>query len=312
MRLLVTGGAGFIGSHVAERAVARGWQVCVVDALTYAGRRDNVPIGAQFTHCDVRDTGAMQAILNRFDPDVVAHLAAETHVLTSLSEPARFVDTNVAGTFSMVEALRGTRCLRLVHVSTDEVYGDRRLADGGRFVEDAPLAPNNPYAGSKAAGECIARACAQTYGLPLVIARPCNAYGPRQLAEKFIPRSIERALSGRGITLYGRGDHIREWIYVEDLAEALLTLCAAQGVTGRAFNIGTGFEATNLQIADAVRDATGSALPHEMRPQRPGDDRRYHVDSTAMRALGWAPRVRFVDGLSRTVDSHRAARRWAA
>jgi dTDP-glucose 4,6-dehydratase len=317
MKLLVTGGAGFIGSAVVRRAIAEGHEVVNLDALTYAANLANLDSVAgsnryAFEHADIRDRAALDRILAAHAPDAVMHLAAESHVDRSIDGPAAFVDTNVTGTYTLLEAARawwdgGARPFRFHHISTDEVYGS--LGPEGRFTEETPYAPNSPYSASKAASDHLVRAWGETYGLPVVISNCSNNYGPFHFPEKLIPVAILAALEERPIPVYGTGANVRDWLYVEDHARALLTV-VQHGRSGTSYNIGGDAEATNLDIVRRI-----CALMDELRPagaphdrlvtfvaDRPGHDFRYAIDATKIRTeLGWAPSVSLDEGLERTV-----------
>ncbi|PQO22545.1 dTDP-glucose 4,6-dehydratase [Rhodobacteraceae bacterium WD3A24] len=319
MKLLVTGGAGFIGSAVVRRAVAEGHRVVNLDALTYAACLDNVAEAARsplyaFEHADIRDRGALDRILAAHAPDAIMHLAAESHVDRSIDGPGAFVETNVTGTYNLLEAARAhwvargrPETFRFHHVSTDEVYGS--LGAEGKFTEESPYAPNSPYAASKAAADHLVRAWQATYALPVVLTNCSNNYGPYQFPEKLIPVVILNALAGRAIPVYGQGQNVRDWLHVEDHADALLTVLARAPV-GRAYNIGGKNEATNIElvrmicrILDGLRP---EAAPHERLitfvEDRPGHDARYAIDPARIRTeLGWRPSVTLSEGLERTV-----------
>lgn len=319
MKILVTGGAGFIGSAVVRLAVARGHEVVNLDALTYAANLENVAGAAQsnlysFEQADIRDRAALDRIFATHNPDAVMHLAAESHVDRSIDGPGEFIQTNVTGTFNMLEAARAhwTRAgkpegFRFHHISTDEVFGT--LGATGKFTEETPYAPNSPYSASKAASDHLVRAWAETYGLPVVMTNCSNNYGPYHFPEKLIPVVILNALHGRPIPVYGQGLNVRDWLYVEDHADALL-LVVAKGRLGRSYNIGGENEARNIDIVRTI-----CALLDEMRPEdgphdrlitfvtdRPGHDLRYAIDPSRIRAeLGWRPSVTLEEGLRRTV-----------
>lgn len=313
--VLVTGGSGFIGSNfirllLAERADIR---LVNADLLTYAANPANLGACAldprySFTRADIRDAAAMGDLFAANDFDTVFHFAAESHVDRSIASAADFVSTNVNGTQALLDAARrcwpaGGAGRRFIHISTDEVYGAGKAS--GLFTEDAPLNPGNPYAASKAAGELLARAWFRTYGLPVIICRPANNYGPRQHEEKLIPRLISRALQGESLPLYGQGGQLREWLYVEDNCRALLLL-AEQGLPGGSYNIGSGEEQRNIEVARAVLSRLG--LPESriaFIAERPGHDFRYGLDSGKLRRLGWSPRIDFAAGLGLTLDYYR-------
>ncbi len=319
MKLLVTGGAGFIGSAVVRLAVAQGHQVVNLDALTYAACLDNVASVAgsnlyTFEQADIRDRAALDRIFALHVPDAVMHLAAESHVDRSIDGPADFIDTNITGTFNLLESARAywTRsgrpaAFRFHHISTDEVFGS--LGPTGQFTEDTPYDPRSPYSASKAASDHLVRAWAETYGLPVVLTNCSNNYGPFHFPEKLIPVVILNALAGKPIPVYGAGENIRDWLYVEDHADALLTVLQ-RGQIGRSYNIGGENEARNIDLVHKI-----CALLDEMRPtatphadlitfvtDRPGHDARYAIDPTRIRTeLGWRPSVTLDEGLRKTV-----------
>ena len=320
MKLLVTGGAGFIGSAVVRRAIATGHAVVNVDALTYAACLDNVAEVADrpeyaFVEADIRDRAAMDAVLAEHRPDAIMHLAAESHVDRSIDGPGTFIETNVNGTFTLLEAARaywtargrpGT--FRFHHISTDEVYGS--LGAEGRFTEDTPYDPRSPYSASKAASDHLVRAWFHTYGLPVVLTNCSNNYGPFHFPEKLIPVVILNALAGRPIPVYGRGENVRDWLHVEDHAEALL-LVVEKGRVGRSYNIGGEAEARNIDLVRmicAILDRKcPEGAPHARLitfvEDRPGHDLRYAIDPTRIREeLGWRPSVTLEEGLERTVQ----------
>ncbi|AHM03060.1 dTDP-glucose 4,6-dehydratase [Roseibacterium elongatum DSM 19469] len=328
MKLLVTGGAGFIGSAVVRLAIARGHEVVNVDALTYAACLDNVASVADhpgyfFVQADIRDRAAMDRVLADHRPDAIMHLAAESHVDRSIDGPGDFIETNITGTYTLLEAARAywSRAgkpadFRFHHISTDEVYGT--LAAEGLFTEDTPYAPNSPYSASKAASDHLVRAWFETYGLPVIVTNCSNNYGPYHFPEKLIPVVILSALAGKPIPVYGRGENVRDWLYVEDHAEALL-LALQKGQVGRSYNIGGNNERRNIDLVRTI-----CALLDERRPEgapharlitfvadRPGHDLRYAIDATRMsEELGWSPTVTVEEGLERTVDWYLENRAW--
>ncbi len=319
MKILVTGGAGFIGSAVVRLAVARGHQVVNLDALTYAANPENVASVADsplyaFEHADIRDRAALDRILAAHRPDAVMHLAAESHVDRSIDGPGAFVETNITGTYNLLEAARAywlgngrPEGFRFHHISTDEVFGS--LGPTGQFTETTPYDPRSPYSASKAASDHLVRAWHETYGLPVVLTNCSNNYGPYHFPEKLVPVVILNALHGREIPVYGDGGNVRDWLYVEDHADALL-LCLERGAVGRSYNIGGENEATNIDLVrmicahlDALRP---QGAPHERLirfvADRPGHDRRYAIDPARIRSeLGWRPSVTVDEGLRRTV-----------
>ncbi len=326
MKLLVTGGAGFIGSAVVRQAIADGHDVVNLDALTYAASLSNLDSvsddpGYAFEHADIRDRAAMDRIFATHAPDAVMHLAAESHVDRSIDGPAAFIDTNITGTYTLLEAARaywngGARDFRFHHISTDEVFGT--LGATGAFTETTPYAPNSPYSASKAASDHLVRAWGETYGLPVVLSNCSNNYGPFHFPEKLFPVVILNALAGRPIPVYGTGENVRDWLYVEDHARALLTV-VQEGRLGESYNIGGNAEATNIDIVRRI-----CALMDEMHPEgtphaslisfvtdRPGHDFRYAIDASKVRAeLGWEPSVTLDEGLRRTVAWFLGNRDW--
>ena len=334
MKILVTGGAGFIGSAVVRHLV-QDVQASVVtlDKLTYAGRRESLadimesPRHA-FERADICDAAAVARIFNRHAPDAVMHLAAESHVDRSIDGPADFVQTNLVGTYTLLEAARAYHDglpparrggFRVLHVSTDEVYGDLG-ADGGAADETAPYRPNSPYAATKAGADHLARAWHRTYGLPVVISNCCNNYGPYQFPEKLIPTMILAALAGRPLPVYGDGQHERDWLHVADHAEAL-HLILTQGQPGEVYNVGGGMVLRNLELVRAIcacLDMVMAGSPHcphdkliAFVEDRPGHDVRYAVDSGKLAAqLGWRARRNFKDGLRDTVQWYIDRRDW--
>ncbi len=319
MKLLVTGGAGFIGSAVVRQAVAAGHSVVNLDALTYAACLDNVASvadapGYVFEHADIRDRAALDRIFATHRPDAVMHLAAESHVDRSIDGPAAFIETNVTGTFNLLEAARAwwqaqgrPDAFRFHHISTDEVFGS--LGPTGQFTEDTPYAPNSPYSASKAASDHLVRAWHETYGLPVLMTNCSNNYGPFHFPEKLIPVVILRALAGLPIPVYGQGENVRDWLYVEDHADALLTVLT-RGAVGCRYNIGGENEARNIDIVRMIcailDDLRPGGAPHDALityvADRPGHDLRYAIDPGRIRAdLGWRPSVTLAEGLARTV-----------
>ncbi|WP_128514859.1 dTDP-glucose 4,6-dehydratase [Tabrizicola thermarum] len=319
MKLLVTGGCGFIGSAVVRLAVARGHEVVNLDAMTYAANAANVaPVASSnrysFEQADIRDRAALDRIFLTHSPDAVMHLAAESHVDRSIDGPSDFIETNITGTFNLLEAARAhwmrqgkPDSFRFHHISTDEVFGS--LGPEGRFTEETPYDPRSPYSASKAASDHLVRAWHETYGLPVVLTNCSNNYGPYHFPEKLIPVVILNALHGKPIPVYGTGENVRDWLYVEDHADALL-LVLEKGRIGRSYNIGGENERRNIDLVRTI-----CALLDEMAPKatpyadqitfvtdRPGHDARYAIDPTRIREeLGWRPSVTVEEGLRRTV-----------
>ena len=320
MKLLVTGGAGFIGSAVVRLAVARGIEVVNLDALTYAAFPDNVASVAAhpnyaFEKADIRDRAALDRIFSAHHPDKVLHLAAESHVDRSIDGPGTFIETNITGTYQLLEAARAywmaaerPESFRFHHVSTDEVFGS--LGETGQFTESTPYDPRSPYSASKAASDHLVRAWGETYGLPIVLTNCSNNYGPYHFPEKLIPVVILNALAGQPIPVYGKGENVRDWLYVEDHADALLTVLE-NGASGRSYNIGGENEARNIDLVRMICAILDKKHPKNsfyeeqiaFVTDRPGHDLRYAIDPTRMRdELGWRPSVTLQEGLEKTVQ----------
>ena len=320
MKILVTGGAGFIGSAVVRLAISRGHEVVNVDALTYAGCLENLtPVADSplyhFAHVDIRDRAMLDATFAQHQPDMVMHLAAESHVDRSIDGPGDFIDTNITGTYNLLEAARAywagagkPEGFRFHHISTDEIFGS--LGAAGMFTETTPYDPRSPYSASKAASDHLVRAWHETYGLPVVLTNCSNNYGPYHFPEKLVPVVILNALAGKEIPVYGQGLNVRDWLFVEDHADALL-LVLEQGALGRSYNIGGENEARNIDlvrsicaILDRKRPKTGSYADQITFVQdRAGHDLRYAIDPSRIRdELGWRPSVTLEEGLERTVQ----------
>ena len=331
-RILVTGGAGFIGSCVVQRLVAAGMHVTTLDLLTYAGHIESLGKAADasnhtFVRADILDESALRKIFLDARPDAVVHLAAESHVDRSIDGPMDFVSTNVQGTVTLLQAATqywsGLRApqkdtFRFLHVSTDEVYGSQESS--GVFAEMTQYRPNSPYSASKAASDHFARAWHRTFGLPVVISHSSNNYGPRQMPEKLVPVAILAALEGRPIPVYGDGMHVRDWLFVEDHARAL-ELIVGGGEPGQVYDVGADAETTNIDMVRAICGWMDELVPDSpFRPHadlvdyvadRPGHDRRYAIDPGRVRQeLGWQPALGLHEGLGRTVRWYLENRWW--
>ena len=331
-RFLVTGGAGFIGSAFVRHALAATeHHVLVLDKLTYAGNLESLaPVKDhprfKFVRADIADAVAMRKTLADFQPDVVLHLAAESHVDRSIDGPAAFVQTNMVGTFVLLQQALGywrtlpktkAERFRFHHVSTDEVFGS--LDAQGLFSEDSPYRPNSPYSASKAASDHLVRAWHHTYGLPVVISNCSNNFGPCHFPEKLIPLTILNALEGKPLPVYGKGENVRDWLYVEDHARALLSI-AERGRVGESYNVGANCERANIAVVRAICALMDELAPDAVGPRerlitfvadRPGHDLRYAMDARKLRAeLGWAPQETFESGLRKTVEWYLTNRPW--
>lgn len=330
---LVTGGAGFIGSNFVRHVLAEGGvRVINLDKLTYAGNLESLADVQHdprhiFVQGDIGDRALVARLLAAYKPAAVVNFAAESHVDRSIDGPEAFIQTNVVGTFNLLEAVRqywtgldetDKKGFRFLHVSTDEVYGS--LGPDGYFTEDTPYAPNSPYAASKAASDHLVRAYHHTYGLPTLTTNCSNNYGPYQFPEKLIPLMILNALGGKPLPVYGDGQNIRDWLYVIDHCRAICTVLA-QGVPGETYNIGGHSEKTNLEVVHTICDLLDELAPRQdgasYRSQitfvtdRPGHDRRYAIDATKIKnRLGWRPLESFTSGMRRTVEWYLANQAW--
>jgi dTDP-glucose 4,6-dehydratase len=339
--LLVTGGAGFIGSNLAREVLARTThRLVIVDKLTYAGSLLSLESvlqdpRAEFVRADIADREAMRRVFDEARPDGVVNLAAESHVDRSIDSPHPFIDTNIVGTFVLLDTARhwldrraagGRDSFRFLHVSTDEVYGS--LGPEGRFNEHTAYAPSSPYAASKAAADHLARAYFHTYGLPVLLTNCSNNFGPYQFPEKLVPLMVLNALDGRRLPIYGDGGNVRDWLFVDDHCTGLLAVLE-RGRPGGQYNIGAGNERTNLEVVDRICDtleefhpagansalaSSGVSAYRHLKtfvPDRPGHDRRYAIDATRIRhELGWAPEHGFEEGLKTTVRWYVEHRDW--
>ena len=331
--ILVTGGAGFIGSAVVRRLVRGNYRVVNLDKLTYAGNPaslktiENAP-NHRLVEGDIADVPLVLSLLREESVAGIMHLAAESHVDRSIDGPAAFIETNVVGTFRLLSAaleywreLDGPEreAFRFHHVSTDEVYGDLPF-DSGVFTEETPYSPSSPYSASKAASDHLVRAWRETYGLPVLLSNCSNNYGPYHFPEKLIPLVILNALEGKPLPVYGKGENVRDWLFVDDHARAL-EMVLTQGTPGESYNVGARQERTNLEVVEAICDALDARLPlPDRRPRRelivfvedrPGHDRRYAIDPAKIeRELGWRAQEDFESGLAKTVDWYLENRWW--
>lgn len=323
-KMLITGGAGFIGSSLVRRVVeGTACQVINLDKLTYAGNLESLAGLSDnprhiFVHGSINDRRLVSQILDTYKPEAIVHLAAESHVDRSIDGPGEFIQTNIVGTFELLEAARGywsqldpgaKQAFRFLLVSTDEVYGS--LGETGYFSETTPYAPNSPYSASKAAADHLARAYFHTYGLPVLTTNCSNNYGPYQFPEKLIPLMIHHALTEKPLPVYGDGQNVRDWLYVGDHCSAVLQVLAA-GKPGESFNIGGNSEMTNLQVVETICDLLDAEVPRKgggsyrglitFVRDRPGHDRRYAIDASKIRRqLGWQPTESFESGMRKTV-----------
>lgn len=309
-KILVTGGAGFIGSEFVRQAVRKGQKVVVLDKLTYAGdleRLKEVKGEYVFYKTDICQKAALESVVEKERPGIIVHFAAETHVDRSIQDAAPFIRTNVTGTQNLIDCSRKYKVKKFFHISTDEVYGESQK---GRFPESAALRPKNPYSATKAAAELLARAAIKTYGFPAIIIRPANNYGPWQYPEKLIPVIILKALKNKKVPVYGKGEQIREWLHVRDCAEGI-HLILRKGEIGEVYNIGTYFERENLTTVKTILNLLGKpeSLIQFVR-DRPGHDFRYSVDCSKLRRLGWRPHVTFPQGIRQTIGWYTDHLKW--
>ncbi|HAJ57368.1 MAG TPA: dTDP-glucose 4,6-dehydratase [Candidatus Omnitrophica bacterium] len=309
-KILVTGGAGFIGSEFVRQGAAKGYRLVVVDKLTYAGdlaRLKDARGKFDFIRADICRAESLDAIFKKERPVSVVHFAAESHVDRSIHNAAPFIEANVAGTQILLDISRKYGVKRFVHISTDEVYGD---IEKGCFTENSPIAPNSPYAASKAASDLLVKAYCRTHGFPALIARASNNYGPWQYPEKLIPVVILKALKDQKVPVYARGQNIREWLYVSDCAEAVF-LILESGKLGEVYNIGSGYEKKNIDTVKRLLGLLGkpNGLISYVK-DRPGHDLRYCLDCSKLRSLGWKPRIDFETGTALTVEWNKRHLYW--
>ncbi len=315
MRFLVTGGAGFMGSNFV-RYIAKKYgeaEILVYDKLTYAGRVENIrdlldSKRIDFVKGDICDEESFQETVKEYEPDVIVNFAAETHVDRSINEPAPFLKTNVFGVFVVLETARKYEVPLVVHISTDEVYGD--MEGKPPATEETPFRPSSPYSASKASGDLLAQSYYRTYSLPVIILRPSNNYGPYQFPEKLIPKTIIRALYGYTIPIYGKGDQIRDWLYVEDFVKAVETVIV-KGRKGEAYNIPGFNEKTNLEVVKTILEIMSKPLNLIKHVEdRPGHDRRYAMRGDKILTLGWKPETPWIEGIKKTINWYLSNEWW--
>ncbi len=327
MRILVTGGAGFIGSALCRHLISdTAHEVVNLDKLTYAANLDSLKSldgnpRYRFVKADICDRAAVDAVFREHKPDGIIHLAAESHVDRSIDGPGEFIKTNIVGTYTLLDIANayvrdGHKSFRFHHVSTDEVYGS--LGDTGEFTEETPYAPNSPYSASKASSDHLARAWHHTFHLPVVMTNCSNNYGPFQFPEKLIPLVLLRGLEGKELPVYGKGDNVRDWLYVDDHARAL-ALVFEKGVDGEKYNVGGHNEVANIKVVETICALLDELAPKAFKHRdlirfvqdRPGHDKRYAIDASKIeRELGWKPRETFETGLKATVAWYLENRWW--
>ena len=322
MTLLVTGGCGFIGSEVIRQAVNQGRSVVNIDSLTYASNQNNLNSinhldNYEFKHIDICDRLSLEKVFSQHQPSAVIHCAAESHVDRSINGPGKFINTNVIGTFNLLEIAKKYRC-KFLHISTDEVYGDLKEKDPA-FTEESLIAPSSPYSASKAASDHLVRAWGKTYNLPFLITNCSNNYGPYQFPEKLIPVVILACMQERKIPIYGKGDNIRDWLFVSDHVKAILKVLD-KGVVGETYNIGGGNELKNIEIVKMICEIMDENYPRSngnysdlisFVSDRKGHDRRYAVNASKIRnKLGWKPTVSIKQGIKITVDWYVNNKEW--
>lgn len=339
--VVVTGGAGFIGSALVHAILdKRDWRIINIDKLTYSGNLASLAdIGKNrnhvFVRADISNMEAMRTAFEMYQPDMVMNLAAESHVDRSIDDPSSFIQTNIVGTFNLLEEARRywkkqsslnpqkAENFKFHHISTDEVFGDLALNETEKFSEETPYAPSSPYSASKASSDHLVRAWKRTYGFPTLVSNCSNNYGPRQFPEKLIPLMIISALSGKPLPVYGKGNQIRDWLYVEDHVEALINI-VENGQTGATYAIGGNCEKKNIEVVQALCDVLDTIIPaankngitsyHELITfvkDRPGHDARYAIDASKIRnELGWQPKENFKSGLEKTVNWYLQNKKW--
>jgi len=309
-KILVTGGAGFIGSEFVRQAVKRGQKIVVIDKLTYAGdlkRLEEVKNKCTIRKADICQKSRLDAVMKKERPHTVVHFAAETHVDRSIQDAKPFIQTNVTGTQNLIDCARKYKVKKFLHISTDEIYGESQR---GKFLESAAIKPKNPYSATKAAAELLVHAAIKTHQFPAIIVRPANNYGPWQYPEKLIPVIILKALKNKKVPVYGKGKQIREWLHVRDCAHGIHVILK-KGKVGEAYNIGTYFERDNLTTVKTILKLLNrpSSLIQFVR-DRPGHDFRYSVNCTKLKKLGWKPKVTFAIGIKQTIQWNLEHLKW--
>jgi dTDP-glucose 4,6-dehydratase len=317
-KILVTGGAGFIGSNFVRLVLAEQPDCFIVnvDKLTYAGNLENLEgflnnPNHVFVKADINDGKAIEQAIDKYNIETIINFAAESHVDRSINEPKVFIETNVTGTLTLLEAARDKKIKKFVQISTDEVYGE--LGETGKFTEQTLLSPNSPYSASKTAADLLVRAFGHTFGLNYNITRCSNNYGPYQFPEKMIPLMINNALNDKPLPVYGDGLNVRDWIHVEDHCRAIWKVFV-EGKPSEIYNIGSSNEKTNLEVVKTILDAVGK--PHSLITfvkDRPGHDRRYAIDSSKMNSqLGWKAKTNFAEGIKSTIEWYLQNKKWLA
>jgi dTDP-glucose 4,6-dehydratase len=303
MKILITGGAGFIGSAFTRQAVLKDYQIIVIDNLDYAGdlkRLGEIKKQIRFFKADICEPSKINSIFKKEKPQILVNFAAQTHVDRSIKEPTIFINNNIVGMQVLLEAARKYNIDKFLHISTDEIYGE---IEQGEFFEDSPPNPSSPYAASKAAADLLLKSYMRTYKFPGIIVRPCNNYGPWQYPEKLIPLTILKILCNKKIPVYAEGKNVREWLYVEDCARGIAEIME-KGIRGEIYNLGSGEEKQNIEVVRAILNLLNkdeSAI--EFVKDRPGHDIRYKLNSQkVLQKVGWQPKVRFAEGIKRTVD----------
>lgn len=309
-KILVTGGAGFIGSEFVRQGVNKGYKVIVVDKLTYAGdleRLKEIKEKFKFYKVDICNRNEINNIFKKEMPQVIVHFAAESHVDRSILNISTFIETNVKGTQVLLDVARKYNIKRFIHISTDEVYGDIKR---GKFTEDSPLNPSSPYSASKAAADCLVKSYIRTYNFPAIIVRPSNNYGPWQYPEKFIPLAIYKVLNDKKIPVYARGLNKREWLYVCDCAEAIFCILRKARL-GQIYNVGSGIEMRNIDTANEILKILNRP-PRLIQfvKDRPGHDYRYALNCSKVKRIGWGRKVNFTEGIKKTVDWCESNNNW--